>query len=163
MLAKERAAGRMRIAGAEQRLISKLSGFEKSDEAALANRLASAVPSAVTLRDFSLIRRLGKGASGVVYAARKEDTTACFALKAVWPHKRSLKRKSPERTAVHLLAERRVAELAAESKCINLCGLRYAFVAVSRPSWLYRFALAARYRPSSMSVQSQSAVCMTTN
>ena len=132
MLAKERAAGRMRIAGAEQRLISKLSGFEKSDEAALANRLASAVPSAVTLRDFSLIRRLGKGASGVVYAARKEDTTACFALKAVWPHKRSLKRKSPERTAVHLLAERRVAELAAESKCINLCGLRYAFVAGER-------------------------------
>ena len=114
---------------AEERLTRRLSLFRTSLEAACLHRLAPAMPRAVSLADFSLLRRLGKGASGVVFAARKEDTCALFALKAIRPHRRSAKRKSPDRGVAHLLAERAIGELATACGCLNLCGLRYAFVA----------------------------------
>ena len=49
-----------------------------------ARRLEAArPPDAVKLGSFSLLRRLGKGGYATVYAARKEDTLALYALKVV--------------------------------------------------------------------------------
>ena len=55
-------------------LISKLRNFHLSPERWCCSRLWSASPSYVGLRDFTLLRRFGKGSYGQVFAARKEDT-----------------------------------------------------------------------------------------
>ena len=108
----------------------RLEAYHASVHARCAMRLQAATPPcSVGLSDFSLLRRLGKGASGVCFAARKEDTCALFALKVVPLHRRTLKRKSPERGVAHLLAERRVGELVDASGSPFLCALRYAFSA----------------------------------
>ena len=84
-------------------------------------RLAvAAPPEAITLSWFTLLRRYGRGSYGEVFAARKEDTLALFALKFV--HARRVARRSASQ---HLAVERRIA--ARVSGHPYLCGLSYAF------------------------------------
>ena len=53
----------------------------------------------ITLEDFEVLRILGRGGFGEVYACRKIDTGALFAIKCL--DKRRLKLKHQESTAVH--------------------------------------------------------------
>jgi hypothetical protein len=69
---------------AEAALLKRLAGWRDSPECALQRRLHGARPSGPARLDhFSLLRRYGRGAHGVVVAARKEDSGALFALKIV--------------------------------------------------------------------------------
>jgi hypothetical protein len=98
--------------------------FRSSPEHAFRARLQAAAPSAASLADFTLIRRLGKGSYGEVYAARKEDTLALFALKVVHQS-----RVRTSKSLAHMRVERRVLDLAAERRAPFVCELQYAFYA----------------------------------
>lgn len=97
-----------------------LAAFRRSPHGKMALRLSHAVPQRVSLNSFTLLRRYGRGSYGEVFAARKEDTLALFALKFV-----HAKRIQSRGAAQHLAMERRVAERLGGSSF--LCGLRYAF------------------------------------
>jgi serine/threonine protein kinase len=109
-------------AAADRALVRRVGGFERSREFACCTSLHSLEPTPASLTDFSLLRRVGRGAYGTVVAARKEDTAACFALKMV-----HVQRVSRKRALHHLKMERRVASLVASQGCPFLCELRYAF------------------------------------
>ena len=79
---------------AEEVLLERLRTFKRSPEFACGCRLQCVTPTPTSLASFSLIRRIGRGSFGVVYAARKEDTLALFALKMV--HLTRLRRKRDE-------------------------------------------------------------------
>ena len=107
---------------AESYLLGRLRAFHSSPEYWACLRLWSATPSAVTLGNFTLLRTFGKGAYGQVFAARKEDTMALFALKMMpFAHAAS------KRGRHHLRTERQMLERAAASGSPFLCSLRYAF------------------------------------
>ena len=57
-------------------LLSRQRPFRSSPEYWACTRLWTAAPRQVTLSDFTLLRRYGKGSYGQVFAARKEDTMA---------------------------------------------------------------------------------------
>ena len=76
----------------------------------------------MNLGDFTLLRRFGKGSYGQVFAARKEDTMALFALKMM-----PLTHAADKRGRHHLRVERQVLEKAALTGSPFLCSLRYAF------------------------------------
>ena len=97
-----------------------LADYRASQEGELSAQLASMEARPVFGNSFTLIRRIGRGSFGEVFAARKEDTTALFALKFV--HKKRLSTRS---AAAHLGMERRTLEKLVG--CPFLCGLRYAF------------------------------------
>ena len=71
-----------------------------------------------SLRQFSLIRRLGRGGYAMVYAARKEDTASLVAMKVT-----DLRYKKAK--LHHILMERDVAARVAGQPF--LCGLTHAF------------------------------------
>lgn len=104
-------------------LLTRLRSFSRMLDFEGAQRLKHALPRAAHgLHDFSLLRRLGSGSYGTVFAARKEDTLSLFALKLV--HRGRASRK---RAMQHLLVERSTAARCAEHGCPFLCPLRYAF------------------------------------
>ena len=107
---------------AERVLLSRLATFKRSAECACARRLMLVRPAPVSLANFSLIRRVGRGSFGVVYAARKEDTLSLFALKMI--HLTRLRR---ERDEEHVKLERATLERTARLNCPFLVMLCYAF------------------------------------
>jgi serine/threonine protein kinase len=107
---------------AESVLLRRLAGFKRSPEYTCACRLVRTQPSPVRLSDFSLIRRIGRGSFGVVYAARKEDSLALYALKMV--HIARLRR---ERDETHMRLERQTLQRAASLNNPFLSILCYAF------------------------------------
>ena len=105
-------------------LLRRLRSFSRTLDFEGAQRLQRALPRPTRgLSDFSLLRRLGTGSYGTVFAARKEDTLSLFALKLV--HR---ERASRKRAMEHLLVERSTAARCAAHGCPFLCPLRYAFV-----------------------------------
>ncbi len=119
MLGRARAA----TAAALAALVTRLSAYRLSLAGRLSARLAAAEPPpqhVLVLDTFTLIRRFGRGSYGEVFAARKEDTLALFALKFV-----HAKRVAHRSASQHLAMERKVAERVSGHPF--LCGLRYAF------------------------------------
>ena len=107
---------------AEDYLISKLRPFHASPEFWACHRLWSACATPVSLSNFSLLRRFGKGSYGQVFAARKEDSLALFALKLMpFAHAAS------KRGRHHLRVERQVLARAAAHGSNFLSSLHYAF------------------------------------
>ena len=108
---------------AERHLLARLRPFRRSPEFWACRRLWPArPPRPLTLSDFTLIRRYGKGSYGQVFAARKEDTMALVALKLMpFAHAAS------KRGRHHLRVERQVLEKAALHGCPFLSRLLYAF------------------------------------
>ena len=98
--------------------------FAKSEEGKQNHRLRRTPPAPATLDSFSLYRRIGKGSYGEVWAARKEDTLALFALKVI---KAPRVRRSAA-GAAHLRAERWALEKVATHGTPFVVGLRYAFL-----------------------------------
>ena len=109
-----------RVRTAEQLLVGRLAPFAASVGARCYSRVRDAAPEPVNLDSFSLLRLYGRGAYGEVYAAKKDDTHALFALKLV-RRTRVVKKKAE----LHLRMERRCAERCID--CPFLVGLRYAF------------------------------------
>jgi tRNA A-37 threonylcarbamoyl transferase component Bud32 len=75
--------------------------------------------SKVTLKDFDLIRVLGRGAFGKVVQVRKKDTGELYAMKIL---KKAMVYKRKQ--LAHTLAERRILEAAAHPFCVSL---KFAF------------------------------------
>ncbi|KAL1530877.1 hypothetical protein AB1Y20_001770 [Prymnesium parvum] len=96
-------------------LLPHVSGFRQSHEYLAATRLLAATARPVRMGSFSLLRRMGRGSSATVYAARKEDTMALYALKVI----------DPRFKLKHVLMERYISEKVAATPF--LCGLAYAF------------------------------------
>lgn len=108
---------------AERVLLSRVATFKHSPEYAAGCRLIRATPAPANLSSFSLIRRIGRGSFGVVYAARKEDTLALYALKMV--HLTRLRRLRDEE---HMRLERLTLERTAQLGSPFLSTLCYAFI-----------------------------------
>ena len=102
-------------------LLPRAAAWLSSDKAQLFERLKLVKPAAVSLSSFSLLRLYGKGAYAEVYAARKEDTRALFALKLC---RRT--RVATKRAEEHLQMERKSLGQATNASPF-LCPLRYAF------------------------------------
>eukprot|EP00966_Prymnesium_polylepis_P196766 4559435-Prymnesium_polylepis.1 len=106
----------------EKLLLAKVKPFHESPEGFACRRLWEAVPSRVSMRTFTLIRRYGRGKFGQVFAARKEDTMAVFALKMM-PVSYAVSKKG----AQLLSMERQILAQAAHDGSPFLNSLRYAF------------------------------------
>lgn len=102
-------------------LLPRARAWSSSDEAALFERMLLTKPVPVNLASFSLLRLYGKGAYADVYAARKKDTRALFALKIC-----RLSRVSKKNAEAHLRKERQTLAKAVTASPF-LCPLRYAF------------------------------------
>lgn len=73
----------------------------------------------MSISDFTLFRRFGKGSFGQVFAARKEDTMGLFALKMM-----PLAHAANRRGRHHLRVERQMLERAAMAGSPFLCRAR---------------------------------------
>ena len=104
----------------------RLPQFQRSPEAWCCERLLAAKAPSVELEDFTLIRRLGAGTFGQVYAARKEDTMALFALKFI-PMEKALNPIGDPTSEFKCLVK------CAEQNSPFLCSINYAF---KLPRWL---------------------------
>ena len=109
-------------------LLENLDLFRDEPPGARCERLSRMGPRPVTLGDFSLLRRIGKGAYGEVHVARKEDTLSLVALKVI-----KLQRVRSHRAIEHLRIERESLERVTNERVPFVCTLNYAFTS---GSWL---------------------------